>query len=157
MAFKPDQCTARKQASQHLKCTNAWSSMRVCPAYQVSKRALMCKGAIVLYVKCSVCYIQYFYYKLNIEPAFSNTCLTCKCQNTYFNHINCHYCSLKWQAFEDIKLNKSWQQSKSVMKAYVFHMYKNLIKSLHLVQYRRQKRISAGNVEEDPNGYGCST
>ena len=44
---------------------------------------------------------------------------------------------------------------KSVMKANIFHMYKIPIESVHVVQYGRQKQISARNVEEDPNGYGC--
>ena len=44
---------------------------------------------------------------------------------------------------------------KNVMKANMFHMYKIPIESVYVVQYGRQKQISAGNIEEDPNGYGC--
>ena len=37
----------------------------------------------------------------------------------------------------------------------MFHMYKIPIESVHMVQYGRQKQISAGNIKEDPNGYAC--
>ena len=129
--------------------------MRVCLAYQVSERVLMCKGAMFLYVKCSVCYILYFYYKLSIDPAISCTCFTCIRQKIYFNHINCHYCSLKWQAFEDIKLRNYRQQLKSIVTN-MFHADENLIDCVHMVHYARWKWNSEGNIEEDPNVYGCS-
>ena len=53
---------------------------------------------------------------------------------------------IEWQIFDDIKLRKYCQQF--VMKANMFHMYKIPIESVHMVQYGRQKQISAGNIKK---------